>query len=175
MVINLNQLIKTDKNLILKFILNKKKKILKVIRIRYMILLLIIIILSKNKFKHIAMANPITAPYGNAALQALQKLGLWEDVRPFVVQGENIGQTFQFVASRNANLGFVALSQVLDPKNKQKGKKWDVPAKFYDPLAQDVVILKTGENKPAVKLLWSFLRSHQAKRIIETYGYGLAN
>ena len=129
--------------------------------------------LRKRNFAHLAMANPITAPYGKAALQTLQKLGLWSKVQPLVVQGENIGQTFQFVASQNAELGFVALSQVLDPKNHQKGTRWDVPDRFYDSLEQDLVILKNAENNPAVKTFWKFLKNKHAKRIIKKYGYGL--
>ncbi len=129
--------------------------------------------LRTSAFGYLAMANPKTAPYGKAALQTLQKLSLWEKVRPRVVQGENIGQTFQFVASQNAELGFVALSQILDPKNKIKGKKWDVPVSFYDPLKQDVVILEKGKNNPGAKALWEFLKSDQAKLIIKKYGYGL--
>jgi molybdate transport system substrate-binding protein len=127
---------------------------------------------SKN-FTHIAMANPKTAPYGKAALQAMQKLGLWDKIRPLIVQGENIGQTFQFVASQNAELGFVALSQILDPKNKFEGKRWDVPETFYDPLKQDIVILKKGKSNPSAKVLWDYLQSNAAKLIIKKYGYGL--
>lgn len=130
-------------------------------------------ILQARKFKHIAIANPRTAPYGKAALQTMQKLGLWNEVRPLVVQGENIGQTFQFVASQNAELGFVALSQILDPKNKIKGKRWDVPEKLYDSLKQDVVILKKGNSNPGAKALWEYLQSNAAKLIIKKYGYGL--
>ncbi len=129
--------------------------------------------LQAKNFSHIAIANPKTAPYGKAALQTMQKLGLWNEVRPLIVQGENISQTFQFVASQNAELGFVALSQILDPKNKFKGKRWDVPEKFYDPLKQDIVILKNGKNNPAAKALWKYLQNDAAKRIIKNYGYGL--
>ena len=96
--------------------------------------------LRKKKFSHIAIANPATAPYGKAALQPLKKLGQWDLLKPFMVQGENIGQTFHFVFSENAELGFVALSQVLDPKNNQKGKRIDIPSEYYDPIKQDIVI-----------------------------------
>jgi molybdate transport system substrate-binding protein len=129
--------------------------------------------LKAKNFTHIAIANPKTAPYGKAALQTMQKLGLWNEVRPLIVQGENIGQTFQFVASQNAQLGFVALSQILDPKNKFEGKRWDVPEKFYDPLKQDIVILKKGKSNPSAKALWKYLQSNAAKLIIKKYGYGL--
>lgn len=129
--------------------------------------------LKAKNFSHIAIANPKTAPYGKAALQTMQKLGLWNEVRTLIVQGENIGQTFQFVASQNAKLGFVALSQILDPKNKLEGKRWDVPETFYDPLKQDLVILKKGKNNPGANALWEYLKSNAAKLIIKKYGYGL--
>ena len=129
--------------------------------------------LQKKKISHIAMANPKTAPYGKAARQTLKKLRLWEDVRPLLVQGENISQTFQFVASQNAELGFVALSQILDPKNIHKGKRWDVPKSLYDPIEQDTTILKYGENNPGVKDLWKYLKGDKAKQIIKKYGYDL--
>ena len=129
--------------------------------------------LLRKNFTHIAMANPLTAPYGKAALQTLQKLGLWDQLRPLVVQGENIGQTFQFIFSKNAELGFVAISQVLDPKNSKKGKQANVPDEYYDPLKQDVVILKKGKINHGARNLWQFLSSDLAKRIIKTYGYGL--
>jgi molybdate transport system substrate-binding protein len=129
--------------------------------------------LRTKNFSHIAIANPKTAPYGKAALQTMQKLGLWNEIRPLIVQGENIGQTFQFVASQNAELGFVALSQILDPKNKFEGKRWDVPETFYDPLKQDIVILKKGKSNPDAKVLWEYLQSNAAKLIIKKYGYGL--
>jgi molybdate transport system substrate-binding protein len=129
--------------------------------------------LKKRNFEHIAMANHKTAPYGKAAMQTLQKLNLWDILRPLVVQGENISQTFQFVASQNAELGFVALSQVLDPKNNFKGKRWDVPETLYEPIEQDAIILKKGENNPGVKDLWQYLKSEQAKLILKKYGYDL--
>ncbi len=129
--------------------------------------------LQRKNFKHIAMANPRTAPYGMAALQTIQKFKLWDEIRPLVVQGENIGQTFQFVASQNAELGFVALSQVLDPKNNQRGSRWDVPGKFYDPLRQDIVMLKNAEENMGAKALWKFLKGEKAQQIIKKYGYRL--
>ena len=127
--------------------------------------------LLKNKFSHIAIANPNTAPYGKAALQTLEKVGQWDRLKPLVVQGENIGQTFQFVFSENAELGFVALSQVLDPKNNQKGKRVEIPSEYYDPIKQDIVILTRGKNNTGAMALWEFLRGEHAKRIIKKYGY----
>ena len=89
------------------------------------------------------------------------------------MQGENINQVFQFISSQNAELGFVALSQVLDPKNKKKGRRWDIPDEFYDPIKQDVVILRNGKNNPGAVALWKFLRGEFSKRIIKKYGYGV--
>ena len=103
----------------------------------------------------------------------MQKLSLWKELQPFVVQGENIGQTFHFVSSQNAELGFVALSQILDPKNHKKGSRWEIPENLYDPIGQDVVILKKGENNPTARALWKFLRDESAKQTIKNYGYGL--
>ena len=130
--------------------------------------------LLKNKFSHIAIANPITAPYGKAALQTLEKIGQWDRLKPLVVQGENIGQTFQFVFSENAELGFVALSQVLDPKNNQKGKRVEISSDHYDPIRQDIVVLTRGKDNTGAMSLWRFLKSDQAKRIIKKYGYELS-
>jgi len=88
-----------------------------------------------------------------------------------VVQGENIGQTFQFVATGNAELGFVALSQVLDPKNKWPGSRWDVPTDLHAPIAQDLVLLQRGEGNPAAIALMDFIRGASARKIITSYGY----
>ena len=129
--------------------------------------------LKQKTFTHVAIANPITAPYGQAAVQALKKICLWNEVQPFVVHGENISQTFQFISSQNAELGFVALSQVLDPKNHKKGSWWEVPEELYDRLEQDVVLLKKGGNNPGSMELWKFLKDDLAKQTIKRYGYGL--
>lgn len=123
--------------------------------------------------KHLAMANPKTAPYGVAAMQALQKLELWEHLQPHIVMGENLGQTIGFIESGNAQMGFVALSQVLDPKLKGKGSRWDVPGDLHEPIQQDVILLAKGKENPAAKALMEFMRGPQAKAIIERYGYGL--
>lgn len=128
-------------------------------------------IFKDQTFNHLAMANPKTAPYGRAALQALKKLGVWDQVRGKVVQGENIGQAFQFVATQNAELGFVALSQTLDPKNKIKGSHWDVPPDLYDPIFQDLVLLKPARGNPAAQALVSFIQGPAARKIIADYGY----
>ncbi len=129
--------------------------------------------LRSEHFKHLAIANPKTAPYGVAAMQTMQKLGVWETLQPRIVMGENLGQTMGFIESGNAKLGFVALSQTLDPKLKVKGARWDVPSQFHDPIKQDVVLLTKGKDNPAAKALMEFIGSPQAKSIIERYGYAL--
>lgn len=128
-------------------------------------------LLKRASFSHLAIANPKTAPYGKAAEQVLRALGVWDTVQQKLVQGENIGQTLQFVDSQNAELGFVSLSQILDPKMKGKGSRWDAPPTLHDPLTQEVVLLKHGEHNPAAKRLLIFLSSPEARLIIENYGY----
>lgn len=127
---------------------------------------------SKN-FKRLAIANPKTAPYGVAAMQTMQKLGLWESLQPHIVMGESIGQTIGFIESGNAHLGFVALSQIMDPKIKGKGSRWDVPTHLHEPIQQDVILLTKGKDNPAAKSLLDFMGGPQAKAIIERYGYEL--
>jgi molybdate transport system substrate-binding protein len=127
--------------------------------------------LRSDKFKHLAMANPKTAPYGTAAMQAMMKLNVWDQLQPKIVQGENQGQTSGFIDSGNAELGFLALSQVLDPALKGKGSRWDVPTSLHDPIAQDVVLLTKGQHNPAAKALLDFVRGPQGLQIIERYGY----
>lgn len=127
--------------------------------------------LESDGYKHLAMANPKTAPYGAAAMQAMVKLKVWDRLQSKIVQGENLGQTSGFIESGNAELGFLALSQVLDPALKGKGSRWDVPTSLHDPIAQDVVLLTKGESNPAAKALMEFVRGPQGLQIIERYGY----
>jgi len=130
-------------------------------------------VLSARDFEHLAIANPKTAPYGRAAEQTLSKLGLWESLKDRIVQGENIGQTFQFVFSKNAQLGFVALSQVLDPKINGSGSRWDVPISFHDPLDQEAVLLVTGKKNAVAQAFLDFVQGAKSLAIIERFGYGL--
>ena len=129
--------------------------------------------LRSRKFKHLAIADPKTAPYGVAAKQAMQKLGVWESLQRRLVLGESLGQTIGFVESGNAELGFLALSQVMDPRIKGKGHLWDVPSNLHEPIQQDVVLLTKGKDNPAAKALMEFIGGPQAKAIIERYGYEL--
>lgn len=129
-------------------------------------------VLKANAFQHIAIADPKAAPYGAAAMEVLGKLGLADAVSAKIVTGENITQTQQFIDSGNAELGFVALSQVV---GKPAAQVWLVPADYYSPIRQDAVLLKTGENDAVAKAFLEFLKGDEAKAIIENYGYGLAN
>ncbi|MGE3977429.1 MAG: molybdate ABC transporter substrate-binding protein [Nitrospira sp.] len=129
--------------------------------------------LRSKTFKRLAMANPKTAPYGVAAMQALQKLELWESLQPHIVMGENLGQTIGFMESGNAQLGFVALSQIMDPKVKGKGSHWHVPTNLHEPIQQDMILLTKAKDNQAAKALMEFMKGPEAKAIIERYGYEL--
>ena len=130
-------------------------------------------VLRKNEFRHLALANPKTAPYGAAALMALKQLGLYDAVAPKLVQGENIAQTHQFISTGNAELGFVALSQVWKDGKIAEGSGWIVPASLFQSLRQDAVILNPGKGKPAAQALMKYLRSEKAKSVIGSSGYEL--
>lgn len=126
-------------------------------------------VLIQGGFDKLAIANPKTAPYGAAAVQAMKAMGIYDTQAPKLVQGDNIAQTYQFVVSRNAALGFVALSQVvLEPA----GSSWRVPQALYDPIRQDAVLLKPGEGKPAAAALLEYLKGPEARAVIERFGYG---
>ncbi|MCC4113842.1 molybdate ABC transporter substrate-binding protein [Aromatoleum toluclasticum] len=129
-------------------------------------------VLRRGAFAHLAIANPKTAPYGAAALEALRKLGVADALAAKLVTGENIAQAHQFVASGNAELGFVALSQVWADGRLTSGSAWPVPAGLHAPLRQDAVILAAGRDKPAARALAEFLRGAKAAAIIKSYGYG---
>ena len=129
-------------------------------------------VLKKGDFEHIALANPKLAPYGAAAIQAMKALGVYEALAAKVVTAENITQSYQFISTGNAQLGFVALSQVLKD-GKIEGSAWLVPAKLYQPIRQDAVILEKGKGKPAAEALMKFLKSDKAKAVIRSYGYDL--
>lgn len=128
-------------------------------------------VLKKGDFKHLAIANPKLAPYGAAAVQVMDKLGVSQALQPRVVQGENIAQTFQFVATGNAALGFVALSQVMVDGKVRSGSAWQVPASLHDPIRQDAVLLTPGKDSAAAAALLAYLRSAKARGIMQSYGY----
>ena len=127
--------------------------------------------LLSDNVEHVAIANPKTAPYGAAAQEALQALGLWERLQDQLVRGENIGQTFHFVFSKNAQSGFVALSQVLTVKGA--GSRWDVPTHLYTPLRQQAVLLHNGQRNEAARAFLDYVKGTTSRNIIERFGYGL--
>ena len=131
------------------------------------------LVLRNNQFQHLAVANPKTAPYGLAALQTLVKLGLNQAVAKKLVEGQNIAQTQQFVASGNAELGFVALSQIYQDGKITSGSAWLVPAEMHDPIRQDALILSKGKDNPAAKALVEYLQGDKAAEVIRAYGYQL--
>jgi molybdate transport system substrate-binding protein len=130
-------------------------------------------VLKRGEFKHLAIANPKLAPYGVAAVEALTSLKLLDSVQPKFVQAENIAQTYQFVASGNAELGFVALSQVMKDGKIGAGSAWVVPASLHQPIRQDAVILAAGKSKPAAAALMNYLKGEKARNVIKSYGYDM--
>lgn len=130
-------------------------------------------ILKTGNFKHIALADPKLAPYGTAAVEVLKNMGLQEKLQPLLVQGENISQTHQFVSTGNAELGFVALSQVIENGKIASGSGWIVPDNHYAPIRQDAILLSTGAENPAAPALLQFLKGPEAQAIILKYGYNL--
>jgi len=128
-------------------------------------------VLKTGDFKHLAIANPKLAPYGAAAVETLTALKLLDAVRPKFVQGENIAQAHQFVATGNAELGFVALSQVFKDGRIGEGSAWIVPSNLHRPIKQDAVILDKGRGKPAAEAWLKYLKGDKAKAVIKSFGY----
>ena len=123
--------------------------------------------------KKIAVANLTTAPYGQAAREALTKLGLWPEAEAKIVLGENITQTAQFVETGNADAGFVAMSLVLSPRLKDRGRWLEIDAALYAPLEQGAVITRHGAGNPAAARFLRFLRGPEARAVFERFGYRL--
>ena len=130
-------------------------------------------VLASGRFAHLAIASPKVAPYGAAAMEVLKARGLADTLAPRLVTGESIAQAHQFVATGNAELGFVALSQVVVPGKPVVGSYWLVPAALYGPIRQDAVLLKTGEANGAATALLAYLKSEPARRVIRDFGYRL--
>jgi molybdate transport system substrate-binding protein len=124
--------------------------------------------LRDGKFNKIAIADPVTAPYGAAAVETMKALGVYNALVGKIVQGSNISQTFQFVDTGNADLGFVALSQVITTRG---GSKWIVPTNLYNPIRQDAVLLRNGADNEAAKAFLAFMKSADAAAVIERFGY----
>jgi len=127
-------------------------------------------VLKKGDFKHVSIANPKLAPYGAAAIEVLSALKLLDAIQPKFVQGENIAQTHQFIATGNAELGFVALSQVMKDGKLGAGSAWVVPAMLHQPIKQDAVILDKGKGKPAAEAWMNYLKGDKAMALIKSFG-----
>ena len=134
-------------------------------------------VLRTGSFPRLAIASPRLAPYGQAAMQVLDRMGVTAQWQPRLVVGENIAQAYQFVATGNASLGFVALSQVLvDDRiggRIREGSAWIVPPSLHDPLRQDAVLLSRGQGNPAATALLAYLRGDKARAVIRAHGYSL--
>jgi molybdate transport system substrate-binding protein len=130
-------------------------------------------VLKKGDFKHLSLADPKLAPYGAAGVETLKALGVYETAQPKIVTAETITQAYQFISSGNAELGFVALSQVLKD-GRTEGSSWLVPGNLYTPIRQDAVVLPPGKGKAAVDALMKFLKGDKAKAIIKSFGYELS-
>lgn len=128
-------------------------------------------VLSTGKYSRLAIANPKIAPYGAAAMDVIKARGLLATITPRLVTAESIAQTQQFVATGNADLGFVALSQVLIPGKPAVGSYWLVPTSLYGEIRQDAVLLKPGEKKAGAAALLAYLKTAPAKALIQSYGY----
>jgi molybdate transport system substrate-binding protein len=130
-------------------------------------------VLASGRFSHLALANPKISPYGQAAMAVLKARGLSAVLTPRLVTAETIAQAYQFVATGNAELGFVALSQLLVPGRPAGGSYWLVPSGLYGEIRQDAVLLKAGAANPAAMALLAWLKSEPTKTVLQIYGYGL--
>jgi molybdate transport system substrate-binding protein len=126
--------------------------------------------LKAGKFQKLSIANPVSAPYGTAAVETMKALGVYDALKPKIVEGNSIAQAFQFVDTRNAELGFVALSQL---HGQTEGTRWEVPLRLHAPIRQDAVLLKTGADSEASKAFLAFLKGPEARAIIEQFSYSL--
>lgn len=129
-------------------------------------------VLSGGRYAHLAIANPKVAPYGAAALEVLHARGLRDALMPKLVTAESIAQAYQFASTGNAELGFVALSQIAVPGKPVAGSYWLVPQNLYSEIRQDAVLLEAGKKNPAAVALLAYLKSDAAKAVIRDFGYG---
>jgi molybdate transport system substrate-binding protein len=130
-------------------------------------------VLASDRFRRLAIANPKTAPYGAAALEVLAARGLADALAPRLVTGQSIAQAYQFVVTGNAELGFVALSQLASPGQGRSGSSWLVPANLHRPILQDAVLVRAGQDSAAARALLAFLRGERARAVIQAHGYEL--
>ena len=124
--------------------------------------------LREREFQHLAIANPLTAPYGTAAQQVLERLGLWHGLQDRIVRGESVGQALQFVHSGAVEVGFVALSQVI---SLDATEYWIMPDSMHEPIRQDAVLLRHGDSNSVAKAYIDFLRSEASRQVITSFGY----
>lgn len=129
------------------------------------------VLLQQKAFRRLAIAEPQLAPYGQAAMAVLEKLGLQKSLQKTLVYGENIAQTYQFVATHNAELGFVARAQILRHDKPIKGSSWMVPSTLHPPIKQDAVLLNHGENNEAAIALMQYLKQAEIRNLIKEFGY----
>ncbi len=131
-------------------------------------------VLTKGKFNKVSYADPKLAPYGLAAQETLQKLKLWDGIQSKMVTGDSIGQAYQFIASGNAELGFIALSQITKDGKVSEGSWWIVSPDLYNPIEQSAILLTKAKDSEAAKALLAYLKGNKkARAVIEKYGYGL--
>lgn len=128
-------------------------------------------VLQNKSIQRIALANPKLAPYGAAAMETMTNLGLLKELQSKLVQGDNIAQTYQFVSTQNAQIGFVALSQVFANGNLTSGSAWIVPGNLHQPIQQDVILLRKGQDNKAATALLLYFKGEQAKKIMKSFGY----
>ena len=128
-------------------------------------------VLRKNEFKKIAIAAPKLAPYGAAAVETMTRLGLLAKLAPKLVSGESIGQTYGFISTGNAELGFVALSQVYEGGKLRSGSAWIVPESLHSAIRQDAVLLSKGLDNKAALSLMAFLKTEKARAVMRSFGY----
>ncbi len=128
-------------------------------------------VLQNKSIQRIALANPKLAPYGAAAMETMTNLGLLKELQSKLVQGDNIAQTYQFVSTQNAQIGFVALSQVFANGKITSGSAWIVPGNLHQPIQQDVILLRKGQDNKAATALLLYLKGEQAKKIMKSFGY----
>ena len=126
--------------------------------------------LKAGDFRKLSIANPTSAPYGAAAVETMKALEVWDALQPKLVQGSSIAQAFQFIDTRNAELGFIALAQLYNVKG---GTRWIVPDKLHSPILQDAVLLKKGADNKAAKAFLAFLKGPEARAVIERFGYAI--
>lgn len=127
--------------------------------------------LKSPDLQHLAIANPKTAPYGEQAIRALKNLGLYKQLEDKLIQGQNIGQAFQYVSSGNVQQGILALSQVTKDGEITSGSAWIIPGSLYQAIEQDAVLLEKGKNNPAAREFLAYLKTPEALQIIHSFGY----